>query len=120
MECKRLLEPELEATQALETWAAVHKAECTGLMLRFAKLHLAIHAQKPTIRLKEMKLALTAWEDDMLEWYLELEGDIVNVLRRGYGGPGMVRRYYAAVEVTTKHLENYRRLRSMFDAFMDE
>lgn len=49
-----------------------------------------------------------------------MEGDIVNVLHKDYGGPRMVPRYYAAIEATAKHLENYRRLRSMFNAFMDE
>ena len=119
-EIKKLLDPEPEPIQALEMWVAVHEAECTGLMLRFAKLHFAIHAQKPSPRLEEVKLALAAWEESMLNWFLELDGDIVNVLRKGYGGPRMVPRYYAAVESTATHLENYRRLRSMFDAFMDE
>lgn len=119
IECKKLLELEVEPTRALEAWAAVHEAECTGLMLRFAKLHFAIHAQKPTPRLEEVKSALAAWENEMMDWYLQLEGDIVNVLRKGYGGPRMVTRYYAAIEAAPNHQENYRKLRSMFDAFMD-
>ena len=111
------LPPEPGASEALEAWEAVHRAEFTRLLLRFGKLHLAINAQKAGHGLTELKQDLSTCEDEMLEWYLAL-GDDVNKLKEGYGGPTVLSRYYAAIESARVHKENYRQLRSGFDAFL--
>ena len=89
-------------------------------MLRFAKLHLAINAQKSGAGLEALKQLLSVRENEMMDWYLELSMDVLNVLRAGYGGSAIVARYYAIIEAVSKYQESYRILRRHFDAFMDE
>jgi hypothetical protein len=112
------LEPEAE--EALETWTTIHRVATTRLFLQFGKLHMAINAQKAGSTLVELKQLLSEMEDEALEWYLELADGIVAKLENGYGGPNNVTKYYAAIQAGAKHQESYRKLRFMFDTFLDE
>lgn len=111
------LPPEPGATQALETWETVHKEEFLQLIIRFGRLYLAINAQERD-HLKELKLSLATWDDDISDWYLSLCED-VGKLAAGYGGPSVLSRYYAAIESAHVHQERYRQLRAGFDAFLN-
>lgn len=112
------LEP--DAVQALETWTTTYRAATTRLFLQFCKLHLAIEGQKAGSSLPELKQLLLEMEDGILEWYLELGDGIVAKLQDGYGGPDNISKYYAAIEATAVHQDNYNRLRAMFDSFLNE
>ena len=59
-------------------------------------------------------------EDEVQEWYLELADGIVAKLENGYGGPANIAKYYAAIKAGAEHQENYRRLRLLFEGFLDE
>jgi len=112
------LEPDAE--QALETWTTTHRAATTRLFLQFCKLHFGINAQKPSSSLAALKQLLSEKEDEVQEWYLELADGIAAKLEKGYGGPDNIIKYYAAISASSEHQENYRRLRVMFDKFLDE
>ena len=112
------LEPDAEA--ALETWTTTHRAATTRLFLQFCKLHFAINAQKAGSSLAALKQLLSEMEDEVQEWYLELADGIVAKLENGYGGPDNITKYYAAIKASSEHHENYRKLRVMFDRFLDE
>ena len=108
-----------DAQAAIATWDANDRALATSLMLRFAKLHYAINAQKEDPGLETLKQALAQWEDEMLNWYLDLAQDLVPKIQKGYGGAAALSAYHAAFETQPRHEENYRRLRSMFDEFLE-
>ena len=110
------LEPEV--TQVLGEWEAKHRAEAKRVLVGFGKLHLAINAQNPGPGLEALKAALTAWEDEMLDWFLSLEST-VGILREGYGGSVTTAKYHAAIRAGVEHLNNYRKLRSLLIAFLD-
>ena len=110
------LEPEAE--EVLSLWANGHRAEFTKLVMQFAKLHYAINAQK-AVEAQELKQCLAQWEDLMLESYLDVAQTLLPRIQEGYGGPTTIKGYYHAMASLPGHLENYRRLRSMFDVFLE-
>lgn len=112
--------PLSEAAQAAAVqWDATDRAAATSLMLRFGKLHNAINAQKEGPGLETLKQTLAGWEDEMLDWYLGLAQELVPKIQRGHGGETTPKTYYDAVKMQPRHEENYRRLRSMFNDFLD-
>ena len=57
-------------------WDSGHLTEFSQLMMRFAKLHYAINAQKG-IDAEPLKQCLAQWENSMLESYLYLAQTLV-------------------------------------------
>lgn len=110
------LEPEAE--EVLSLWENGHRAESTQLVMRFAKLHYAINAQKRP-EAEVLKQLLAQWEDAMLEDYLDLAQTLVPRIQDGYGGPTTIKGYYEGIASLPIHTEKYRQLRNMFVAFLD-
>lgn len=108
-----------DAQAAIADWNAKDRAFATSLMLRFAKLHYAINAQKESPEVDALKHALAEWENDMLEWYLDLAQDIVPKIQKGYGGEAALSAYHDTFGTLPRHEKNYRRLRGMFDEFLE-
>ena len=110
------LEPEAE--EVLSLWKNGHRAEFTQLVMRFAKLHYAINAQKAADA-EELKQCVALWEDLMLESYLDVGQTLLPRIQEGYGGPTTIKGYYQAMDSLPVHLENCRRLQSMFNVFLE-
>lgn len=117
---RRALPVEPHAKRLLENWDSTYRERFRVLVMRFGKLHLAINAQRPEPRWSPLKLALDAWEDVMLDTFLDLDADIIPRLRDGYGNEQTFALYQGAIDKLPEHEANYDSLREQFSQFLDK